>query len=259
MSTESAPLPSWRTDSPWSRLRWTLPAAVLISAAVLWALAYFMERPAPEQMPPTPIEAQFLEQPAPQRVEVAPPIVHPPKPAPPARRQPPRNERLEQKTPVQKPQAAPSAPIELPAAPSEEQAKTGIDQAGTISAPASSGGGQGASGPAFGGNGDQGGSGGGKGTQGGSMYASIGARAIIRPMPQIPDDLRDEAFNFTALARFRIAVDGTAEVELAKATPNPRLNRILLDSLRKWLFMPAIKNGKPVASTEEIVVKLEVK
>ena len=65
------------------------------------------------------------------------------------------------------------------------------------------------------------------------MYASIGARAIIRPMPQIPDDLRDEAFNSIALARFRIAVDGTAEVELAKATPNPRLNRILLDSLRK--------------------------
>jgi protein TonB len=78
-------------------------------------------------------------------------------------------------------------------------------------------------------------------------------------MPQIPDDLRDEAFNFTALARFHIAADGTVEVELAKATPNPRLNRILLDSLAKWRFIPAIKNGKPVASTEEIVVKLEVK
>jgi protein TonB len=48
-------------------------------------------------------------------------------------------------------------------------------------------------------------------------------------------------------------------VELVKPTPNPRLNGILLDSLKKWRFIPAIKNGKPVASTEEIVVKIEVK
>ena len=78
-------------------------------------------------------------------------------------------------------------------------------------------------------------------------------------MSQIPDELREEAFTSTALARFQIAVDGSAKVGLAKPTPNPRLNRILLESLMKWRFMPAIKNGKPVASTEEIVVKIEVK
>jgi hypothetical protein len=33
----------------------------------------------------------------------------------------------------------------------------------------------------------------------------------------------------------------------------------LLDSLKKWRFMPAIKSGIPVASTEEILVKIEVK
>jgi protein TonB len=78
-------------------------------------------------------------------------------------------------------------------------------------------------------------------------------------MPQIPDDLRGEAFNVTALARFHIAVDGSAKVELAKPTPNPHLNAILLDSLKKWRFIPAIKNGKPAASTEEILVRIEVK
>jgi protein TonB len=77
-------------------------------------------------------------------------------------------------------------------------------------------------------------------------------------MPQIPDDLREEAFSSAALARFHITVDGSVSVELAKPTPNPRINRILLESLRKWRFMPAIKNGKPVSSTEEIVVKVEV-
>jgi protein TonB len=78
-------------------------------------------------------------------------------------------------------------------------------------------------------------------------------------MPQIPDDLREEAFNSAALARFHVAADGSAQVELAKPTPIPRLNRILLDSLKKWRFMPAIKNGRTVASTEEIVIKIEVK
>jgi protein TonB len=216
-----------------------------------------MERPADRQAAPAPIEAQFLEQSAPaapQRVEAAPPIVHPPKPAT------PRNERVEQKAPVQRPEATPSAPVALPAAPIEEQAKAGTDQAGTISRPASSGGARGASGPAFGGNGDQGGPGGGKGGgDGGKMYSNSGARAIIRPMPQIPDDMREEAFSFTALARFHVAADGSAKVELARPTPNPRLNRIVMESLIKWRFMPAIRDGKPVASTEEIAIKIEVK
>ena len=91
------------------------------------------------------------------------------------------------------------------------------------------------------------------------MYESAGARAIVRPMPQIPDELREEAFNVTALALFHVAADGSAEVELVRPTPDPRLNRLLLDSLKKWRFMPAIKNGKPVATTEQIVVKIEVK
>ena len=91
------------------------------------------------------------------------------------------------------------------------------------------------------------------------MHANSGARAIVNPMPKIPEDLRAEAFKSSALARFHIAVDGSAEVELAKPTPFPRLNRILLDSLKQWRFMPEIKSGKPVASTEEILVKIEVK
>ena len=91
------------------------------------------------------------------------------------------------------------------------------------------------------------------------MFGSSGARAIIHPMPQIPEDLREGAFISAALARFHIAVDGSAEVELVKPTPNPRLNRILLDSLKKWRWFPEIMNGKPVASTKDVVVNIEVK
>jgi protein TonB len=88
--------------------------------------------------------------------------------------------------------------------------------------------------------------------------ASSGARAIVKPMPQIPDDLRDEAFSTVALARFHIAADGTFTVELAKTTQNPRLNRLLLETLKNWRFFPATSNGIPVASTQDVVIKLEV-
>lgn len=93
----------------------------------------------------------------------------------------------------------------------------------------------------------------------GDIYANSGARAIVQPMPKISEDLREGTFKSVALARFHIAVDGSAEVELVKPTPNPCLNRILLDSLKKWRFFPAIESGKPVASTEEILVTIEVK
>ena len=104
--------------------------------------------------------------------------------------------------------------------------------------------------------GGQGGPGG--GTGGGNMFASSGARAIIRHMPQIPDDLKGGGVNSVALARFHVAVDGSATVELARPTPI-RASIVLLESLKKWRFMPAIRNGRPTPSTEDILIKIEVK
>ena len=77
-------------------------------------------------------------------------------------------------------------------------------------------------------------------------------------MPQIPDELRQDALSTSAIARFHVATDGTATVELVKPTPNPRLNRLLLDTLKNWRFFPAIKDGKPVDSTQEISIKVNV-
>ena len=91
------------------------------------------------------------------------------------------------------------------------------------------------------------------------MYANMGARAIFRPKPEIPDDLKEEAFSSAALARFHVAADGSVEVELVRPTPDPRLNHILLETLKKWRFMPAIMNGKPVATTQDLTVNFEVK
>jgi len=85
------------------------------------------------------------------------------------------------------------------------------------------------------------------------------ARILFRPLPRIPDELRDQAIEMEALARFDIRPDGTATVELVRPTPNPALNRIILDTLRTWRFFPALEAGKPVASTQELRVRLEVR
>jgi len=37
------------------------------------------------------------------------------------------------------------------------------------------------------------------------------------------------------------------------------LNRILLDTLRNWKFHPAMQDGKPVASVEDKIIRVNVK
>ncbi len=79
------------------------------------------------------------------------------------------------------------------------------------------------------------------------------AALIYNPLPKIPDDLREEAFNSYAIARFKIAKDGTATVELIKPCSNPRLNNLLLKNLKTWKF--AASNSE---STQEIRVNFKV-
>src|SRR5271169_2409771 len=205
-------------DSPWHRLPWTLPMAILIWAVALWGLAIFMGKPTHRPMEPSPIDAQLIE----QSEKTASVAVRQPKPVPPV-------------IPLQAPVVSKVSPTNEQQTPSQKTEVTTNTAGGVVSAAAAT---------------EE------KGSSRGNMYTSSGARAIIKPMPQIPDDLREDAFNSVALALFHIAIDGSVTVELARPTPNPRLNRLLLNTLKQWRFIPAIKNGKPVASTEEIVIKI---
>jgi len=87
----------------------------------------------------------------------------------------------------------------------------------------------------------------------------MGARAISQPMPQIPDELRQHAIDTVAVVRFHIAADGSATVELLKATDDPRLNQVLLEGFKLWRFFPAMDHNKPVASILELRVPIQVK
>ena len=78
-------------------------------------------------------------------------------------------------------------------------------------------------------------------------------------MPELPEALRRRAIEVVAVARFSVTASGTAQVELTEPTPDPELNRALLDSLRRWRFFPAMRNGRPAASTIDIRIPISVR
>jgi len=86
-----------------------------------------------------------------------------------------------------------------------------------------------------------------------------GPTILYQPLPKIPDDLRHEDYSTQAMARFHVAADGSQTVELLTPSQNPRLNHILLETLKTWRFQPATNNNdQPVASTFDIRVKFTV-
>jgi len=87
---------------------------------------------------------------------------------------------------------------------------------------------------------------------------STQARLLSQPMPVLPDDLREQGYQVTAIAHFKVHADGTFEVELIKPTQNPRLNQILLETLHRWRFFPAMENGHPVESDQDVRVHFSV-
>jgi periplasmic protein TonB len=88
---------------------------------------------------------------------------------------------------------------------------------------------------------------------------NTGARAISQPLPEIPEALRHRSIEIIAVARFKVAANGSAQVELTGPTADSDLNRALLESLRRWRFFPAMQDGKAVASTVEIRIPISVR
>ena len=87
----------------------------------------------------------------------------------------------------------------------------------------------------------------------------MSARALFRPLPEVPERLRHRDVELLAVARFRVAVDGSAQVELIEPTNEPTLNQSLLATLRTWRFFPALDEGRPVVSTIDIRIPISVK
>ena len=225
------PRDAWRADSPWRRLPWLVPAALLLSVAALAAFVTLLARtPSPPVRPP-PIALELVElaPPPPQAAPPPPPVEEPP----PIEEPPPEPAVVPEPQPEPPPPRRPAPPRPAPPRPAPPVASPPAPTAAppAVAAPA----------PAV--------------PPGGATSA---ARAVLRPLPEIPEALRRRAVALVALARFHVAPSGAAEVELIEATPDPDLNRLLLASLKQWRFFPALVEGKPVASTLDIRIPLTV-
>jgi periplasmic protein TonB len=234
-------------DEPWGRLIWIVPAALALWIVLIAAFSMVLgEREAP---PPPALEAQLIELPPPPPpiavglkgggAKPAAPLVH---------------KLVTRPAPIHHAHPAPKV------VPHENAPKVALPPE-TTTPPTSAGGEANPAGAAErteGGaaNGSEGGEGSGGGAGLGSD--SGGARAIVAPIPVIPDDLREEAMNVVAVARFTVSSAGDVHVTLIKPTRNPRLNEILLDTLAKWQFFPAVRNGEPVDSTIDIQIPITV-
>lgn len=101
-------------------------------------------------------------------------------------------------------------------------------------------------------------SGAGAGVGGGFGTGGSGPRAIYAPVPSIPDDMRDEVMQATAVARFHVERDGSATVTLIIPTEFSALDELILETLRRWRFRPALRNGAAIDSDAEVRLLITV-
>ena len=242
-------------DDPVRRLLWLLPAAIIAWAVLLFVFARMLELSAPPPPELKPIEARIIEVPV-GGLQSGGGVANIPavKAAPPkaiAKPSPPRVVTHPKKVVAPPPSPASALPKkseEAPAASTTTSGTSGGSAAGpSTNEPASTG---------------EAGSGSlGEGTGGGSGLGSdaTGARAIYAPAPVIPDDLREDSFQTEAVARFKVSYEGNVEVSLVTPTPNPRLNKVLLDALQQWRFFPATKSGIAIDAVFEVRIPIAVR
>ena len=219
-------------DDPWQRLPWLLPLALLVTALSQMGFLLLLRPPSATPAAPRPVSVQVVELP----VTVSPPTA---RPAAPPVRKPPPTRRPEPSPPRPTPPPVETRIATVPAPPAT--ASPGPLAGSSTQAPVA------ALPPVRGPEGPPGGT------------DTMSARAIYKPMPEIPESLRHRTVELVAVARFRVTAGGSAQVELTGPTGDPDLNRVLLETLKRWRFFPAMQAGKPVASTIDIRIPISVK
>jgi len=231
-------------DEPARRLLFVIPAAIAIWAILLSAFSLILMRTNAPPAELKPIDARLIDIPKAAGLQGNGGAVHPSAPAIPH----PKPVPAVKPHPVAHPKkVAPMPPVirsPYGTEKSTEAPSVGEKPGGTGTATES-----GAS---------SSGSGTGEGSGTGIGTDTVGARAIYAPTPVIPDDLREDVMQTEAVAHFNVSFDGTMEVTLAKPTSSPRLNQVLLDTLKQWKFFPAVKNGVAIVSSFDVRIPITV-
>jgi protein TonB len=58
--------------------------------------------------------------------------------------------------------------------------------------------------------------------------------------------------------RFEIAADGSCSVSLRTSTGNSQLDADTIETLRQWRWRPALRDGEPVPSVQNLRVEFVV-
>jgi periplasmic protein TonB len=236
-------------DEPWRRFAWIAPLSVLLWVAALFCFSILLRQTAPPLPELKPLEARIVELPAAGGLQGGPAAV---KPHPAAVK--PHPAIVAKPVPVIHPRTIVHNRVKIkPIVPPVPPSPTGTSKSEAPIAPASPATSTGASTE---GEGASAGSGSGSGSGMGSD--SGGARAIYSPVPKIPDDLREVAFEAVAVAHFLVSYDGKVKVNLAKPTSDPRLNQILLSTLEQWRFFPAMRGGVAIDSEFDVRIPITV-
>jgi periplasmic protein TonB len=233
-------------DEPTRRLLWVVPLAIAIWAILLSGFSLILMRTKAPTAELQPIEARLIDIPkAPAGLQGNGGAIHPAAPAIPHPKA----------APIVKPHPVAHAKKVAPLPPvirSPYGTEKSTEAPSVEEAPGASTGTATESGASGGSATGEGSGGGGIGTD------TVGAHAIYAPTPVIPDDLREDVMQTEAVARFNVSFDGICEVTLEKPTSSPRLNQVLLETLKQWKFFPAVKNGIAIPSSFEVRIPISV-
>lgn len=75
---------------------------------------------------------------------------------------------------------------------------------------------------------------------------------------EIPDSLKNQSFKSFVRVTVSIAADGSFDVTLRTSSGNPDIDKLVIDTLKKWTWKPALKDGEPVDSVQKFRFNITV-
>jgi peptidyl-prolyl cis-trans isomerase B (cyclophilin B) len=92
--------------------------------------------------------------------------------------------------------------------------------------------------------------------------ANVGDRSamLVRMnTPKLPDVTLKATDKGTVKVKFIISADGKTQVELVEGSGNSDVDKALLSSLEQWKWLPALKGGSPISTSQEIAIELPLR
>jgi len=86
----------------------------------------------------------------------------------------------------------------------------------------------------------------------------VEAQAVSAPQPVIPSDLYEDGMKCSCVARFTILDSGKTKVKIVASSGNHEVDCIALRTLQRWIFKPAMLNGKPIESNRKVKIHFEI-